>query len=126
MKKSVIVSILLLVGLTGTAFAAYIGDDWPGFPDVEKGSYYEEGVNSLYFLGVISGHDNGNFGPNENITRGQVATILDRYDQEIIEELRQENAYLKTLVCYHFEKENYEWNDYQTSWEEMCGSKMTP
>jgi len=117
MKKILIVSIFLL-SLSATAFAA--AKIYPKFPDVEEGSYYEDGVYKMQRLEVISGYENGNFGPNDNVTRGQIATMLGRYDENVVNELRQENAYLKTLVCQQFEKEDYSETEYQEAWDGMC------
>lgn len=48
----------------------------PGFPDVKKGAYYFDEVAALVDYGVISGYDNGNFGPNDKLTRAQMAVLL--------------------------------------------------
>ena len=120
-----IVSFFLFI-LSGTALAAVAGETWKGFPDVEKGSYYETSVGGVFTPGIISGYDTGNFGPQDNVSRAQVATMLDRYNQKVVAELKQENAYLKALVCYQFKKEDYDWNDYKVSWDEMCAPEPTP
>ena len=46
------------------------------FPDVRQGSWYYNVVNRAAALGLVSGYSNGNFGPNNNVTRGQVAVML--------------------------------------------------
>lgn len=122
MKKTILVGISLLIAIAGTAFAEE--RIWPTFPDVQTGSYYETAVHRMQVLDVIKGYDNGNFGPNDSVTRGQVATILDRYNQNVINGLKQENAYLKTLACAQFQKADYQAQDYQAAWEEICGVKM--
>lgn len=59
----------------------------PGFPDVKKGAYYFDEVAALVDFGVISGYDNGNFGPNDKLTRAQMAVLLSMaYDLYTIEE----------------------------------------
>ena len=50
-----------------------------GFTDIEKGSYYEAAVAWAAANGIINGYGNGLFGFDDNITREQVATILERY-----------------------------------------------
>jgi len=117
MKKILIISIFLL-SLSATAFAA--AKIYPNFPDVEKGSYYENGIYRMQRLEVINGYENENFGPNDNVTRGQIATMLGRYDENVINELRQKNAYLKTLVCQQFKKEDYSETEYQEAWDGVC------
>jgi len=61
------------------------------FPDVDNSAYYAEALNNMVNKGVISGYDNGNFGPNDAVTRGQLVTILDRYDTDF--------KNLKAIVC---------------------------
>lgn len=46
------------------------------FPDVTKGAWYYDVVSRATSLSLISGYGNGTFGPNNFITRGQVAVIL--------------------------------------------------
>ncbi len=48
----------------------------PGFPDVKKGSWYYEEVAALTEWGIISGYNTGKFGPNDKLTRAQMASIL--------------------------------------------------
>jgi len=50
------------------------------FPDVAQDAYYASAVANMTGLGVITGYENGNFGPNDAITRGQATVMFDRYD----------------------------------------------
>ena len=50
------------------------------FKDVEKGAYYEQAVAWAAEKGIVNGYGD-TFGPNDNITREQFATILFRYAQ---------------------------------------------
>ena len=52
------------------------------FPDVAGGEWYSEAVRWAASEGVITGYDNGNFGPNDPITREQLAVMLYRYAQK--------------------------------------------
>ena len=45
------------------------------FPDVKESDYYYEAVKWAQKSGVVHGYDTGKFGPNNNITREQLATI---------------------------------------------------
>ncbi|MBR5429412.1 MAG: S-layer homology domain-containing protein [Firmicutes bacterium] len=47
-----------------------------GFDDVPAGSYYEKYLSWAADQGVISGYGNGRFGPNDPVTREQMATIM--------------------------------------------------
>jgi hypothetical protein len=49
------------------------------FPDVTEGWYYTTAVETLASMGIISGYDNGNFGPNDYVTREQFIAIAIRF-----------------------------------------------
>lgn len=51
------------------------------FTDVEKGTWYTDAVTWAYENGVASGFGDGTFGPNESITREQLAVFLYKYAQ---------------------------------------------
>ena len=48
----------------------------PGFSDVKKGSWYYEEVAILAEFEILKGYGNGKFGPNDKLTREQMATVL--------------------------------------------------
>jgi len=88
MKKIILLTIIINLAITATAFALspYV---YEGFPDVPEGSYYHDSVKNMYMKNVIKGYDNGLFGPNDNVTRAQVAVMLDRYDYDVSVRLSQ-------------------------------------
>jgi len=49
------------------------------FADVPVGQYYAQAVAWANERGIVEGYGNGQFGPNDNITREQLAAILFRY-----------------------------------------------
>lgn len=49
------------------------------FTDVDSGAYYATAVAWASSRGIVDGYGNGKFGPNDTITREQMATILYRY-----------------------------------------------
>lgn len=51
------------------------------FSDVSSGDYYADAVAWAAQLGLVSGYGNGQFGPNDAITREQTAAILYAYAQ---------------------------------------------
>ena len=51
------------------------------FPDVPADSWYTEAVEWAAAAGIVLGYDDGSFGPNDAITREQLASILYRYEQ---------------------------------------------
>lgn len=48
------------------------------FPDVSN-SWYSDAVHWATHEGIINGYNNGKFGPNDPVTREQIAVILWRY-----------------------------------------------
>ena len=63
-----------LEGSPETTGAARLGD-------VAGGAWYTEAVRWAAGCGVVKGYDNGCFGPNDAVTREQMAAILYRYAQ---------------------------------------------
>lgn len=49
------------------------------FVDVASGTWYTNAVNWAAANGIVSGYGDGRFGPNDNITREQLAVMLWRY-----------------------------------------------
>ncbi|HJB69593.1 MAG TPA: S-layer homology domain-containing protein, partial [Candidatus Flavonifractor avistercoris] len=50
-----------------------------GFPDVSPTAWYADAVNWAAANGYVTGYDNGLFGPEDDLTREQLAAILYRY-----------------------------------------------
>ena len=50
------------------------------FPDIEEGMWCETAVSTMAAMGVVCGYPNGNFGPNDYITRAEFATMASRFD----------------------------------------------
>lgn len=73
-----------LAGLgASTAAAALLGSST--FSDVESGSFYDNAVGALSADGIIKGYDGGRFGPNDPVTRAQVAVMLQRFKDAYID-----------------------------------------
>ena len=52
------------------------------FPDVQNTQeYYYNAIKWASSNKIVSGYNNGKFGPNDNITREQLAVILWKYSQ---------------------------------------------
>lgn len=51
------------------------------FPDVSASAWYADAVAWASANGVVSGYENGGFGPGDPVTREQLAAILYRYAQ---------------------------------------------
>lgn len=50
------------------------------FPDCNPNEWYASAVTYVSNKGLITGYDNGTFGPYDNVTRGQLVTILWRME----------------------------------------------
>lgn len=77
LKKAVgiVLFLTLLTGICGgmgsTSLAA-------SFPDVDPGAWYYDTVNWASDAGLITGYEDGTFGPDDVLERGQFITILYR------------------------------------------------
>ena len=49
------------------------------FTDVEPGAWYSEAIKWAAANEIVTGYGDGRFGPNDSVTREQLATILYRY-----------------------------------------------
>lgn len=52
-----------------------------GFKDIAAGKWYTDAVNWCAAKGIVAGYTNGKFGPNDTITRQQLAAILYKYSK---------------------------------------------
>jgi len=52
-----------------------------GFGDVATGRYYTAAVLWAAMNNIVTGYGDGKFGPDDNVTREQLAVILSRYEQ---------------------------------------------
>lgn len=57
-----------------------VSDGCP-FDDVKSGDYYEDAITWAAANGIVTGHDEVSFRPDEAVTREQIAAILYRYAQ---------------------------------------------
>lgn len=64
--------VTVLWRMAGSPVVNYLMD----FSDVDAQSYYGEAVRWAASLGIVSGYDDGRFGPDDAITREQLALIL--------------------------------------------------
>ncbi|HVW67110.1 MAG TPA: Calx-beta domain-containing protein [Candidatus Peribacteraceae bacterium] len=71
----------ILLGVVGTTMAASVRGS-SVFPDIPSGSYFDSAVGQMYSMGIIKGYQNGNFGPNDPVTRADVAVMLQRFYNE--------------------------------------------
>ena len=74
--KRKILSLILVFAMTVSLFTVGTGAVEPSYRDI-GGHWAEATIESFSSLGLIEGY-NGEFFPNKNITRGEMAVILDR------------------------------------------------
>ncbi|MBU0668396.1 S-layer homology domain-containing protein [Patescibacteria group bacterium] len=132
MKKTLFtVAISIVLSLCATfAVLAYVsptqGVDVPyPFSDVNENDYYATAIGYLNEVGVINGYENGDFGPNDTVTRGQVAAMLYRYDQSLVKPEFNVSGIsdLIVLVC-GIDKANFSDSNYPgaaSAYDEICG-----
>jgi hypothetical protein len=76
-KRAVVVAtaaIVVLLALAGGAWAAGL------FPDVADNDTHSAAIDWAAQNGIVRGYQNGNFGPYDEILRGQAATMFKNYD----------------------------------------------
>ncbi len=79
LRRRVLTSLVAFLVFATAAPAAAAG----GFGDVEDGSYYTDAVSWMVDQGITTGVEPGCFGPNENVSRGQIAAFLYRLDSSL-------------------------------------------
>jgi len=87
-------------------------DKIEGFFDVPEGQWYSDAVSWAVSSNIISDYGEGEFGPNDNITREQLATILFRYAKYLGLDMTNEGSLGKfndqdKVSSYAFEPMNW-------------------
>ncbi|MFA4815341.1 MAG: S-layer homology domain-containing protein [Candidatus Gracilibacteria bacterium] len=87
MRKDLVLTaaISALVASTISVIAVFASGPGETFPDVDGDAYYADAVDSMRSLGVITGYEDGTFGPDDYVTRADLAVMLDRYDGALLE-----------------------------------------
>lgn len=79
------------------------------FPDVDYDAYYGDSLNKMVANGIVTGYEDGTFGPNDAVTRAQIVAILDRYDNQLINPYRVGGVgEIQTLLCNGFSESDFE------------------
>ncbi len=90
--RAMIVSILYR--LSGSPAVEYT----PVFSDIADGKWYTNAVLWAYQTGVVVGYQDGTFGPNDLVTREQMAVILKGYTQNVVGSPAEERADLSEFA----------------------------
>ena len=77
-RTALIVTISAVLVISGTAAAIVAG-----FPDVPDDHIHANGIQWASDNNLMRGYDNGNFGPEDPVTRAQLSTIFFRYDNTL-------------------------------------------
>lgn len=78
MNRAMLATVLSrLAGVHGSAPSV-------GFTDVTAADWYADAVNWAAGAGIVNGLGNGSFGPNNSVTREQMATMLYRYASDYL------------------------------------------
>lgn len=79
-RSALAVTLAATLAVPTAAFSSNTAYAAAGFPDedVLPGGWYEEYIQWAVDNGIISGYPDGTFGPEDNVTRGQVAVMLCR------------------------------------------------
>ena len=72
----------LLLGVGSTTIAATLRGS-SIFTDVPPGAFYDQAVGEMYTAGIIKGYDASHFGPDDYVTRGQMAVLMKRLRDEL-------------------------------------------
>jgi len=57
------------------------------FADVDESNTHSDAIEWAAENGIVQGYENGDFGPFDNITRGQAASMFMRYDEYRMEDV---------------------------------------
>lgn len=121
MKKFLLFLSVFMVGsLTslGIVYAIEIVAD--PFPDVDYDAYYGDSLLRMQERDVIAGYTDGTFGPNDPVTRAQIVTILDRYDQSLFNANYDSRSNgITYLLCDGLTREAVK-PAYQSFYDDLC------
>ena len=80
----------IFVAVAGNALAVQMEFSPTSFRDVPSDAYFTDSVQELSTKGIIRGYDDGRFGPEDFVTRGQVAVMIRRYDENVVQPMRDQ------------------------------------
>ena len=86
------------------------------FSDVAEDAYYIDAVSWASEAGIIYGYGDGKFGPNDSLTREQIAMIFYRYAQTFGEGYAYEDEYTLSYLDYFDADEIYDGAKEAVAW----------
>lgn len=93
--RSFIIALLMVSSVAAGLFVGEYTESRSLFTDVPAIAEFSDAIQNLAMRGIVRGYGDGRFGPNDAVTRGQIAEILYRYDQQIVQPLLQEVGRLR-------------------------------
>ncbi|MDX9970343.1 MAG: S-layer homology domain-containing protein [Candidatus Gracilibacteria bacterium] len=125
MKKFLLFLGVFLVGsLTSLGIAYAILPSYTSFPDVNYNDYYGDSLVEMQERNVISGYSNGKFGPNDAVSRAQLVTILDRYDQSLFNANYDSSSMgIVYLLCDSLNEEDVK-DAYKGFYNDLCKQEV--
>ena len=83
MSRAMVVTVLYRMAGSPELWDDEEDSNKPVFPDVPNGQWYTDAVKWANENKVVTGYDNGKFGPDDNVTREQLATMICRYQSKV-------------------------------------------
>ncbi len=126
MKKFLFYLSLVLTGALISLGIVFAQGAVVKFPDVDYKAYYGDALDWANTNSIIQGYSNGNFGPNDSLTRAQIVAILKRYDDTLVTAYRSGNVgKLQNLICAGIKKDTLpttdpNWGDVQKEYDDVC------
>lgn len=109
--RAMIVSILYR--LSGSPAVEYK----PVFSDIADGKWYTDAVLWAHQAGVVVGYQDGTFGPNDLVTREQIAVILKGYTENVLGRPAEERAALTAFA----DADKLTWSNDAVQWAVAIG-----
>lgn len=122
MDKKFFVSLgLFLAGGAASIGVVYAQGATIDFKDVDYKAYYGDAVRDMSNRGVMTGYQGAEkFGPNDAVTRAQLATILKRYDDQLVNMYHTGGLMsVQNVLCAGVSKDNIP-KDLQTDYDAVC------
>lgn len=74
------------------------------FPDTEEGAWYQPYLNTALYFELIGGYENGNFGPNDDVTFGQAFKMVSQILKFSISEQEQNDQHWAEKYAHELRK----------------------
>ncbi|MBI5413155.1 S-layer homology domain-containing protein [Candidatus Peregrinibacteria bacterium] len=121
-----LLSVFLVGSLISLGIAYAIYTPLKVFPDVNYNAYYGDSLKIMQERGVISGYSNGKFGPNDAVTRAQIVTILNKYEDSLFNQAYpNKTTELLNLICIGIDESKFSVNqNLQELYKQFCEQQV--